>query len=70
MTRRDYVLIAAILGQTKPAEGTGATSRDAWQDAGAFGAWLAVCRKFAACLALENPRFDRARFLRACGVEP
>lgn len=29
----------------------------------------AIARAFADALATTNPRFDRARFLRACGVE-
>lgn len=28
-----------------------------------------ICRRFADACARTNPRFDRARFLRACGVE-
>lgn len=28
-----------------------------------------VCRRFADACAKTNPRFDRDRFLRACGVE-
>lgn len=29
----------------------------------------ALAERFAARLAKANPRFDRARFLKACGVE-
>jgi hypothetical protein len=30
--------------------------------------WAAIARKFARALAAENPRFDSARFLAACGL--
>lgn len=60
MTRRDYVLIAEVLRATQPHETLGGVARCAWCD---------VARTFANRLAAENPRFDRARFLKACGVE-
>lgn len=31
--------------------------------------WGVFCRRFADACARTNPRFDRARFLRACGLE-
>lgn len=65
MTRRDYVLIANVLCTTKPDQTIG-YSADAL--AIARGAWREIARSFAATLASENPRFDRARFLKACGV--
>ena len=53
MTRKDYVLIADVI----------ATS---WHGSAQLKEYLAV--KFADKLAEENPRFDRDRFLVACGV--
>ena len=55
MTRKDYVLIANVLNQFT-AEGGIVTERDA------------IAYDFAHALALENPRFDRERFLIAAGV--
>lgn len=57
MTRKDYVLIAEVfanLGQMIELKET-------------IGADIA--RDLANVFALENPRFDRARFLTACGVK-
>lgn len=55
MTRKDYVLIASVLNQFT-AEGGIVVERDA------------MAYDFAHALALENPRFDRERFLVAAGV--
>lgn len=57
MTRKDYVLIASIL---KDSEGNiiDDMARDALAD------------MFADALEDENPRFDREKFLRACGINP
>jgi hypothetical protein len=56
MTRKDYQLIAEILNY----------SLDAIIDDMALEA---LASNFADELALDNPRFDRARFLAACGVK-
>ena len=55
MTRKDYEIISRIL----------ITHRDD------FGAKRLerVAQDFADELQSDNPRFDRTRFLRACGVE-
>lgn len=60
MTVKDFELIARVLNVY--------TSNPAvlkqWRDASS-----SIAETFADELALTNPRFDRARFLRACGVE-
>jgi hypothetical protein len=53
MTKKDFELIAAVLR----ANSTETVVRER------------VALDFADELAATNPRFDRARFLRACGVE-
>lgn len=70
MTKKDYIRIAAALKsaweniQFSPAyQATGATGRAA---ARATLETSAIC--MAATLADENDKFDRARFLAACGV--
>ena len=72
MTKKDYVLIAATLrgdaAHLAPnAVYTDYTTMPAWNK-GAYDQWhttvLAVCD----ALVSTNPRFDRARFLAACGV--
>ena len=54
MTRKDYVLIADTIAT-------------AWHASADSKADLAY--KFADVLEEDNPRFDRARFLVACGVK-
>ena len=61
MTRKDYVLIADTI----------ANLREQQRDAGAFAnnpSLLEVAEELAHALQGDNPRFDRARFLDACGV--
>lgn len=61
MTKKDYELIATILdGQTIVAPSQMAAVCREQRDT--------YARAFADALARENPRFDRERFLRACGV--
>lgn len=60
MTRKDYVAIAAAL---KAISAEYAHSVDYEQGVGA--AVIAV----ADVMARDNPRFDRGRFLKACGVQ-
>ncbi len=57
MTRKDYVLIAAAI---KSAPVVYAEGHMAAQT---------VAESIADALAAENPRFDRARFLKAAGVQ-
>lgn len=55
MTRKDYVLIAEALKEARRVS--------QYPDGISTAA-----RCIAGALAAANPRFDRARFLRACGV--
>lgn len=59
MTKKDYIKIAAVLkdmiNETGPRADPHAT--------------LAICcTELAKVFAADNPRFDRTRFLNACGV--
>lgn len=63
MTRKDYELIAGIL---KGAYNYEATFND--NDKGAK-AIEGISHTFATMLEKQNPRFDRDRFLSACGVK-
>jgi len=58
LTKKDYVLIAAVMAGNKCT-----TSADAVRK------HEADCRAMAAALAGTNPLFDRTRFLTACGVQ-
>ena len=55
MTRKDYVAIAAAL--------------KAVREQATIPSWQSCCECIAATMAADNPRFDRARFLKACGVQ-
>lgn len=57
MTRKDYVLIASVIAGMPSFAPSLRAQRDS------------CARAFAEKLAADNPRFDRGRFLAACGVE-
>ena len=61
MTRKDYELIARVLAFTR-------TSAKSDLSPQADNMWRVACGDIADALASENPRFDRDRFLEACGV--
>ena len=61
MTRKDYVMIAEVIAKLRVQQ----------RDAGAFAnnpSLKDVAEELAHALQEDNPRFDRARFLDACGV--
>lgn len=70
MTKKDYVRIAQVFHVTRcyvdvPGRVTG---KPTCQETDA-ATWEALAYEMADMLATDNPRFDRARFLKACGVE-
>ncbi len=62
MTKQDFELIARTVRDEREAamRGVVLSAKDACDQ---------MADAFARRLASTNPRFDRARFLRACGVE-
>lgn len=64
MTRKDYELIAAAI---KSADSDTCNALHLLESAEI--ALAIYSRHIADALAADNPRFDRARFRRACGVE-
>jgi len=60
MTKKDYELIAKAISDTYDA-------MECTTIQAAFGVEM-VARNLATALASANPRFDRERFLKACGV--
>lgn len=70
MTRKDYELIARILdGQAIFCPPENVTGNDKTMFMlGAADQKALYVRAFANTLAKDNPRFDRERFLKACGV--
>ena len=61
MTRKDYQLIAEVLK-------SGMENWKGW-DEKPEEVLAGTARSLATQLAKDNPRFDRARFLTACGVK-
>ena len=62
MTRKDYELLARVVKR----------ERDSWNENNANPIAIDTCYRFGEGLAYElekdNPRFDRAKFLKACGL--
>jgi hypothetical protein len=63
MTKKDFELIAAALWRSKPL-----AILNPKADAVRQSVYEMCARNLADALATTNPRFDRARFLQACGV--
>ncbi len=63
MTRKDYVLIAEALKNARPDPHGTTISRHR------YDGWHVSACALADALANDNPRFDRERFLKACGAE-
>ena len=68
MTKKDYVLIAGVVSARLDAASAAAKDVDSTEDGSTVSHCAAMARDFADVLERENPRFDRARFLAACGV--
>jgi len=62
VSRKDYNLIAATMAASAPPDMAG--------DDIAAAQWARDCASLANALWCENDRFDRARFLKACGAQP
>ena len=60
MMRKDYVRLADALRSAKPSLDVPTIAKRE--------AWLAAVHVVADVLARDNPRFNRERFLSACGV--
>lgn len=70
MTRKDYILIAQTIKElisVSNGEGWGPDARVDPEQAEAIGQ-THVVEELAVALAQDNPTFDRAKFLKACGV--
>lgn len=58
MTKKDYILLARVMAESRPGKSTTSDM---------LGNWQSICLKLAAELKNENPRFDYDKFLKACG---
>jgi len=61
MTRKDYVLLASAFFSCRPGFDSYSAERSEQ--------WEADVRRIAQALASDNPRFDREKFLLACGYD-
>ena len=61
MTRKDYILIAEALAQVRPGQ-CPSVARNAESQ------HIIDCFALANALGRNNPRFDRRRFFKACGI--
>lgn len=61
MTRKDYVAIAEVINQH-------VIQADAHQDITGFFAISGIAAGIATVMENDNPRFDRDKFLKACGI--
>ncbi len=62
MTRKDYILIAEAVKASRP------ETPHSPDDKPYLSQCFATANALARALANDNPRFDRERFLKACGV--
>lgn len=67
MQRRHYVWLAAMVAEAYALPRPSQPTADGLSWAASV---TAMACAFAEALAESNPRFDRARFLRACGAPP
>jgi hypothetical protein len=59
MTKKDFQLIASALRESFPERGSEHPTQQ----------WERTVHTIASALSESNPRFDRARFLSACGLK-
>jgi hypothetical protein len=67
MTKKDYILIAAALHRGKPATQEGVPCNT--YTSIACNTYTNIATHIATALATDNPRFNRSRFLEACGLQ-
>jgi hypothetical protein len=67
-TKKDFEATARIIARTAQAAREATEKGGAFQE-GALTALSLVADGLAAQYGAENPRFDRARFFKACGLE-
>lgn len=66
MTRKDFQAIADCIKATDPRN---RVSFFALQDDGRLRQWIETVEEFCAMCREQNSRFDKARFLTACGYD-
>lgn len=64
MTKKDFIALAEALNAAKPFG-----IKHAARAKAAHEAWENCCHRIANACAASNGRFDRNRFLAACGME-
>lgn len=64
MTKKDYEAIARAIKQSGEHQAVDEGYCEGWQ-----AAVSSVTHRVANVMQADNPRFDRSRFLKACGVQ-
>ena len=65
MTRKDYILIAAALKQSKPDKAV--TKMTGKEFRARLNTWHDACMEIADSLEGDNLNFDKGKFFQACG---
>lgn len=68
MTKKDFEAIAAVLKDAMPAEPKHFVGTDAYESRGREVMWRRVVLDMARLCERQSARFDRERFLTACGL--
>lgn len=68
MTRKDYVNLAEIMKDVKT-DFIDKKTGDINYDSGKYDGWWLTINRLANTLHDQNPRFDRLKFLKDCGME-
>lgn len=69
MSKKHFELVARILREQLSADPRADSRELAYANMGARAVLIATAEAFADAFAKENPRFDRDRFLTACGID-
>lgn len=72
MTKKDYLVISAVLKAAKPMEWSGCGSPENPSDLIAQGKWFMwkeIAGRMCTAMGNQNPKFDRTKFMLACGGE-
>lgn len=69
MTKKDYLLIAGAFKDAEPKNDSKYISDASIQAEAVHNQWVDNCNTMAIYLEEENPKFNRERFLKACGIK-
>lgn len=70
LTKTNYELIASVIKSSKPAQlsDDDPNSYNGGWKTGAGYEWFQIASNLGDAFGLDNPKFDRRRFLESCGI--